>query len=72
MLAMNAKPWDLLKKDNHIEDDFIINSRMSTCLDCDRYIHITSQCKECGCIMPLKTKLKNASCPLGKWDIVED
>tara|TARA_R100001163_G_C5065624_1_gene203633 strand:- start:306 stop:626 length:321 start_codon:yes stop_codon:yes gene_type:complete len=24
--------------------------------------------KLCGCYMPAKTKLKTASCPLGKWD----
>ena len=22
----------------------------------------------CGCIMPIKTKLKTSTCPLGKWD----
>jgi hypothetical protein len=24
-------------------------------------------CKECGCIVPLKVKLSNATCPVGKW-----
>lgn len=24
-------------------------------------------CKVCGCAIPLKTTLKKASCPLGKW-----
>ena len=27
----------------------------------------TKQCKECGCIMSVKTKLKFAACPLEKW-----
>lgn len=28
-------------------------------------------CKECGCFMPAKTKLKWASCPIGKWEATE-
>ena len=28
---------------------------------------ITQQCKKCGCFMKIKTKLKNATCPLQKW-----
>jgi len=42
-------------------------SRMNTCLSCDRIIKITHQCKECMCFMDLKTKLEGIKCPLGKW-----
>ena len=28
------------------------------------------KCKECGCFMNRKTWLKDASCPIGKWDAV--
>ena len=24
-------------------------------------------CKKCGCVMPLKVKIKKAKCPEGKW-----
>lgn len=41
--------------------------RSQICRACDRYISITSMCKECGCYMPFKTKLKNMSCPLNHW-----
>lgn len=64
---MTAKPWDLLNPNIGRVSEDIEMSRFSECLDCDRFIHITNQCKECGCFMNLKTKLPNAECPLGKW-----
>lgn len=41
--------------------------RLSICRTCPEYISSTSQCRRCGCFMSAKTKLKHASCPLGKW-----
>ena len=41
--------------------------RMTICRSCDRLRKDLPLCKECGCFMPLKTSLKNAVCPLGKW-----
>jgi hypothetical protein len=43
------------------------NARLSICHSCDRYIKLTSQCRECGCFMNIKTGMKNALCPLKKW-----
>ena len=41
--------------------------RMEVCRSCDRLDNITKICKECGCFMPVKTKLPNEACPIGKW-----
>lgn len=41
--------------------------RMMICSDCPKFRRKTKTCMECNCIMPLKTKLANAKCPLGKW-----
>ena len=41
--------------------------RMDICLGCEHFIKLTHQCKKCGCLMNLKTKLKDATCPIGKW-----
>lgn len=43
------------------------DERYEICKNCDKFINLTKQCKECGCFMPLKTKLKFTSCPLQKW-----
>jgi len=65
-----ARPWDLFNKNlGRVIDDIAAN-RMDECLGCDRLIQATKTCKECGCYMPSKTTLPNASCPIGKWDVV--
>jgi hypothetical protein len=65
---MNAKPWDLINP--YIEDvpNETYSNRMKICISCDNFIRMTSQCKKCGCFMHLKSKLPNASCPIGLWD----
>jgi hypothetical protein len=62
-----ARPWDLFNKKIGRVDQSIADERLEICLGCPQLIKLTAQCKECGCIMSAKTKLPNASCPLGKW-----
>ena len=50
-------------------------ARMAICLQCDRHevvsVPLTSiefvRCKECGCAVNAKARLKSSTCPLGKW-----
>jgi hypothetical protein len=56
----------MLDKENYIEES-IANERLSICKACPELIKLTTQCKKCGCFMAAKTKLKMATCPLGKW-----
>lgn len=65
-----ARPWDLFNKKLGRVEEEIHKERMAICNECPQLIKATSQCKECGCIMNLKTKLPNASCPLNKWGVV--
>jgi hypothetical protein len=62
-----TKPWDLLNSKQPRAVEELAAERFNTCLGCEFLIKLTSQCKKCGCIMPLKTKLENATCPIGKW-----
>ena len=43
------------------------SKRLAICNSCPEFIQGTSQCKKCGCFMSAKTRLKMASCPIGKW-----
>ena len=55
------------------------SERLATCRSCEHCVGATQSCgtlglgekvgdvKLCGCIMPVKTTLKIASCPLDKW-----
>lgn len=61
-----ARPWHLLSSANYTDDE-LAEKRYKICLSCPELIDLTKQCKKCGCVMTLKTKLRNAICPLGKW-----
>jgi hypothetical protein len=61
-----VKPWDLLNKANYTDDD-VAKSRLDICMGCEHLIKATKTCKKCGCFMQAKTKLKEATCPIGKW-----
>jgi hypothetical protein len=62
-----TRPWDILSPNVQKVSEEEAESRLNTCINCDRLIQLTKQCKECGCIMAVKVKLKNATCPLNKW-----
>jgi len=63
----DVKPWDLLNPNTEYVDREISDARFNLCNFCPELISLTKQCKKCGCFMALKTKIKAASCPLGKW-----
>lgn len=62
-----ARPWDLLNPNKGQVSSEKQLMRFDICKACPELIPITSQCKKCGCLMLLKTKLENATCPIGKW-----
>ena len=62
-----ARPWDLFNQKIGRVSIEIAKDRMAICEACPELIKATKQCKKCGCLMHLKTKLPNASCPIGKW-----
>lgn len=62
-----TRPWDILDPNTEYVSKEEAESRLDICRGCPRLIKNTQQCKECGCFMNLKTKLKLAECPLHKW-----
>jgi len=60
-------PLDLLNPSSPKTDNLESSKRLEICESCDKFISATKQCRECGCIMPMKVKLANAKCPLNKW-----
>jgi len=41
--------------------------RYDICKRCPNLRSFTKMCKVCNCVMPLKTRLQNSSCPIGHW-----
>ena len=62
-----TRPWDMLNPNTNFVDDSTAKARLDLCLSCPELIKATKQCKKCGCFMHLKTKVENATCPIGKW-----
>ena len=44
-----------------------IDRRMTTCRECDNFIHGQNRCALCGCFAALKSRLRSQHCPAGKW-----
>jgi hypothetical protein len=62
-----TRPWDILNPNTEFVDEQIFTKRLNICKHCPDFINLTKQCKKCGCFMAAKTKIKHATCPLGKW-----
>jgi hypothetical protein len=62
-----TRPWDIVNPKTEWADEEKAKERFSICKACPELISLTSQCKKCGCLMHLKTKLELATCPIGKW-----
>lgn len=48
-------------------DRDLIESRLAICNACPAFNKNLAKCKKCGCFMKLKSTLRQASCPIGKW-----
>ena len=42
--------------------------RINICRKCEHVNPILLQCKQCGCFLIVKTKMKSQDCPLNKWE----
>jgi hypothetical protein len=49
------------------ESKAIYLQRINTCKACPDLLKVIQTCKKCGCIVPAKALLPNATCPAGKW-----
>jgi hypothetical protein len=47
------------------EDSEAAKARLAICEQCEFYVN--SRCTKCGCYMAVKTHVKAANCPVGKW-----
>ena len=63
-----VRPWDLFNKKMRRVNSKNYDERIEICRGCPELIKLTFQCKKCGCFMKEKSKLADASCPIGKWD----
>lgn len=48
-------------------DQELVEDRLAICLLCPHLNKKYIKCNKCGCFMKLKTTLRSAHCPIGKW-----
>ena len=57
----------VLKGDKVAASNKEVKMREKTCLHCDWFEKKKLRCIKCGCIIPIKIRLEEESCPLNKW-----
>lgn len=60
-------PLDLLNPATKDASEELATKRLDICKSCPEFFPLTTQCKQCGCFMAMKTKLEAAKCPIKKW-----
>ena len=66
-MSEDVKFSDLFDPNEPRSDRELIESRLEICNQCPNFNKILIKCRKCGCFMRLKSTLKNAQCPIGKW-----
>lgn len=66
-MTEDVKFSDLFDPSQPRSDKDLIESRLKICNACEFFNKRMVKCKKCGCFMKLKTTLKMATCPIGKW-----
>ena len=61
----DVKFTDLFNPNQERSEKELKDERMAICQTCKFFNKV--RCTKCGCFMALKTTLKAASCPVGKW-----
>jgi hypothetical protein len=46
--------------------------RLEICNNCEFLFQPTMQCKKCGCFLKGKTAIAAFSCPIGKWQAINN
>jgi len=64
---MEVKFTDLFDPNQPRADRELIESRLKICNECPAFRKTLMKCTKCGCFMKLKSTLKQAECPIGKW-----
>jgi hypothetical protein len=60
-------PWNGPNEKGYFVTKEEAQARYDICKTCPELEMPLRRCAKCGCFMKLKTKLRNVSCPLGKW-----
>jgi hypothetical protein len=66
-MSDDVKFSDLFDPSQPRSDKELIEHRLAICNECPYFNKTLAKCKKCGCFMKLKSTLRQAKCPIGKW-----
>jgi hypothetical protein len=66
-MSDDVKFTDLFDPRQQRSNKELVAYRLEICNTCEFLNKRMIKCTKCGCFMNLKTTLKGATCPLGKW-----
>ena len=66
-MSEDVRFGDLFDPRQPRSDKELIEQRLVICNSCPWFNKRLVKCRKCGCYMKLKTTLKLAQCPIGKW-----
>jgi hypothetical protein len=66
-VSEDVKFTDLFNPNQPRSDQELIEHRLAICNSCEWFKKNLKKCKKCGCFMSLKSTLRQATCPIGKW-----
>jgi hypothetical protein len=66
-MSDDVKFTDLFNPNQPRSDKELIEFRLAICNECKHFNKRLVKCNKCGCFMKLKSTLKQAKCPIGKW-----
>ena len=66
-MSDDVKFSDLFDPRQPRSDKELIEFRLTICNACPYFHKKLAKCTKCGCFMKLKSTLKQAACPIGKW-----
>jgi hypothetical protein len=58
---------DLITGNLEYADPEVVAQRLAICDGCEVQNKTLHMCTACGCYLPLKTKLKESTCPMELW-----
>lgn len=58
---------DALSGQLKLSGEQLAQKRYDICQKCPAFNQVLLVCNDCGCFLPAKTKLAEATCPQNKW-----
>ena len=68
IVSVMTQPWHFITHEHASPEAY--ESRIEVCRGCPHFGGVSQRCWVCGCFMPVKARIADAVCPVGRWGAV--